>query len=205
MSPPEPQDIGVSRETFQRLETYVALLEKWNPKINLVSKSTLSEVWGRHIADSLQLIENAPTEIHRWADLGSGGGFPGLVVALVLAETAPEAEVILVESDTRKCVFLRTVLRETGVSATVLSARIEETVALGADVVSARALSDLPSLLHHLARHGTAGGVGLFPKGKTWETEIAEAQKLWAFDCHAVTSKTELTAVLLQIRGLRRV
>ena len=118
--------LTVSRETIDRLSIYANLLEKWNPRINLVSRSTLDDLWSRHIVDSAQLFELAPVTAKHWVDLGSGGGFPGLVIAILAKELRPELEVVLVESDQRKCAFLRTVSRETNCGAVVHSKRVEE-------------------------------------------------------------------------------
>lgn len=199
-----PEELNVSRETFERLATYVALLEKWNPKINLVSKSTLSEVWTRHIKDSTQILGLAPNPCKLWADLGSGGGFPGLVIAIMAMETKSPDQVVLVESDQRKSVFLRTVIRETGAPARVISDRIEDIPALGANVVSARALADLSDLLAFSERHLAPGGTSLFLKGAQWQKELKEAQSRWNFEHRVDTSQTEDGPVILTITGATR-
>ncbi len=195
----------VSRETMDRLTQYVALLGKWNPKINLVSKTTLAEAWTRHIVDSLQILSLAPFSWGRWVDLGSGGGFPGLVIAIAAAEQNPQGHVTLVESDQRKCAFLRTVIRETGVNATVVAKRIEAVPPLRADVISARALADLSTLLSFVQRHGAANSIALFPKGATWEKELSQAQAQWEFAFEPYKSETEEKAVILRIEGVARV
>ncbi len=197
--------VDVSRETTERLQAYVALLEKWNPRINLVSKSTLADAWGRHIRDSLQIVSLAPPNWKKWADLGSGGGFPGLVVAIAANEINPRGRVVLVESDQRKCAFLRTVIRETGVDADVVSGRIESVEPLGADVISARALADLSTLLGYAERHGAKGFTGLLPKGATWEKELFQARQAWEFSCEPYRSETEEKSVILRIEGVARV
>ncbi|MCL4170695.1 UNVERIFIED_CONTAM: hypothetical protein GTU68_049362, partial [Idotea baltica] len=137
------EDLNVSRETFAALQAYAALLEKWNPKINLVSKSSLQDLWNRHILDSAQLFSLVQHPHNTWADLGSGGGFPGLVIAIMALESGSPDQVILIESDTRKAAFLRTVIRELGLRASVINKRIEQVDPLDADVISARALADL--------------------------------------------------------------
>nr|WP_256474163.1 16S rRNA (guanine(527)-N(7))-methyltransferase RsmG [Lutimaribacter sp. EGI FJ00013] len=190
---------------MDRLQTYVALLEKWNPRINLVAKSTLDAVWTRHVQDSLQLLSLAPPKWQSWADLGSGGGFPGLVIAIVAKELYPESKVTLVESDQRKSVFLRTVLRETEVQADVIAKRIEALPPLEADVVSARALADLKTLLGFVAQHGSPAAIALFPKGATWEKEVADARVQWEFACEPFKSDTEEKSVILKIEGVARV
>lgn len=115
------ESLDVSRETSDRLRLLADLLQKWNPKINLVSRSTLETLWDRHILDSAQIFDLVLHPVDHWVDIGSGGGFPGLVVAILAAEKDPAQKTTLIESDQRKCAFLRTVLRETGVSATVLT------------------------------------------------------------------------------------
>lgn len=199
------QGLDVSRETSERLEIYATLLRKWNPRINLVSKTTLPNLWTRHIADSAQLYDLAPHPVDHWADLGAGGGFPGLVIAILAMETESPRRVTLVESDARKGAFLNTVIRETGVRASVIIDRIEETEALMADVLSARALADLPTLLGFAERHLAPGGTAIFPKGATWEKEVSAARKAWNFTCQVANSETEDGPVLLRITGVARV
>ena len=135
----------VSRETQERLEIYGDLLTKWNPRINLVSKKSLDEMWTRHFADSAQIFALAPHSVDHWVDMGSGGGFPGLVVAILGQDGGSPRRMTLIESDARKAAFLRVVIRETGLTATVLNERIEKAAPQSANVLSARALTDLPS------------------------------------------------------------
>jgi len=195
----------VSRETLARLETYAGLLEKWNPAINLVAKSTLPDLWSRHFLDSAQLFDLRPEGARRWADLGSGGGFPGLVVAILAAEEAPQMRVALVESDHRKAAFLRTVVRETGISADIHAERIETLAPLAADVLSARALAPLSQLLGFAERHLSPSGRALFPKGATYQAELTEALAQWRFDVQKTPSKTDPGSVILSIGGIARV
>ncbi len=199
------EEIGVSRETFERLKTYVELLKKWNPRINLISKSTLPDVWVRHVQDSVQISNLAPKPCKIWGDLGSGGGFPGLVVAIMALETGTPGQVFLVESDQRKCAFLRTVIRETGARAEVINKRIDEVKGLNADVISARALASLSNLLEFAEIHLSPNGTAIFPKGVSWEKELIEAQALWSFKHHVVKSQTETGPVILSITGVSRV
>ncbi len=173
-------DADVSRETRARLDHLASLVRKWSPKINLVAKSTLEDLETRHIADSKQLFELVRQADH-WVDLGSGGGFPGLVVAILGAEFRPGMRITLVESDARKCVFLRTALRETGVAGDVIQQRIESAKPLHADILSARALAPLPKLLGYAHRHMAPGATALFPKGTNWQTELSEARDSWQF------------------------
>lgn len=197
-------DLNVSRETQERLDLYCDLVRKWNPTVNLVSRASVPNLWARHILDSTQIFDCAPSS-SKWADLGTGGGFPGIVAAIMAAELSPETSFVLVESDTRKSAFLRTAIRETGITATVLTERIETLDPLDADTVTARALAALPALLDFGQRHMTPTGTCLFHKGATWKKEIAEARQSWRFDVEPITSKTDPEAVILRIRNIARV
>lgn len=199
-------EAAVSRETFRRLGLIVELLRKWQKTINLVAPATLSEVWSRHIADSLQLINHVAADSARWVDLGSGGGFPGLVVAAALSER-PGADVHLVESDTRKSAFLREVARVAELPVTVHAQRIEQVaqmLAPGTEVVSARALAPLPKLLELAEPFLAAGALGVFPKGRDAERELTEARKGWTLDCDLRASVSDREARVLLVRSARR-
>jgi 16S rRNA (guanine527-N7)-methyltransferase len=158
----------VSRETLERLDIYVALLAKWRKTINLISETSFADVWTRHIADSAQLLSFA-RNAKIWVDMGSGAGFPGMVVAIQLAGTAG-ARVHLIESDQRKCGFLREIARATGAPVEIHNERIE-IAATGitdiVDVVTARALAPLPRLIALAKIWLDDGAVGIFPRGKT--------------------------------------
>ena len=143
MSDRGAEGLDVSRETISRLEVLASQLTRWNPRINLVSRNSLADLWHRHIRDSIQLLYHGPENAAHWLDIGSGGGFPGLVIAAMVEEPRAPGKVTLVESDQRKCAFLRSVIREAGLSATVIAARIEEVPPLSATVISARALAPL--------------------------------------------------------------
>ncbi len=178
-----PEAIGnVSRETLERLEAFVAVLEKWNPAINLVSKASLDDLWNRHIVDSAQLMAMCPDSAHSWVDIGSGGGFPGLVVAVIAAGMRPEIVFTLIESDSRKAAFLASAARETGVDPVIINDRIESAAAQNADVLSARALAPLNQLLGFAERHLAPTGVALFQKGETWRSEIGAAEAAWRYN-----------------------
>lgn len=204
-SPNLPDDWDVSRETLDRLQTYEALIRAWNPRINLVSASTLAALWTRHFGDSAQLFSLAPENARLWADLGSGGGFPGLVIAILAAEARPALSVTLVESDQRKAAFLATAARTLGLSVVVRAERIETLPPLGADVLSARALAPLDTLLGYAERHLAPGGVALFPKGATVDAELARALEHWRFSYQKEPSKTAADGVVLIIGGISRV
>lgn len=197
--------LNVSRETTERLEIYADLLRRWNPKINLVAPSTIDDLWTRHFADSAQILKLAPETPGHWADLGTGGGFPGLVIAILLHDRSRSSRVTLVESDARKSAFLRTVLRETGATADVITDRIENVRPLSASILSARALAPLSKLLEFAERHLAKDGCALLQKGKTWEKELHEAKSVWHFNCHVDTSVVQDTSVILSVTGVRRV
>jgi 16S rRNA (guanine527-N7)-methyltransferase len=163
-----PAQVDVSRETMHQLETYVGLVEKWQPRVNLVSPASLRDIWMRHIWDSAQLAPLVPQGSPRLVDVGSGAGFPGLVLAILTS-----AECHLVESDQKKAVFLHTVIRECGLTAKVHNERIENMPCLEASVITARALAPLDRLLPLLARQLRPGTRCLFLKGAQAEAELA--------------------------------
>jgi 16S rRNA (guanine527-N7)-methyltransferase len=198
-------DQNVSRETRERLDIYAELLRAWNPRINLVAPSTLDHLWHRHFSDSAQLLDLAPPQFDHWADLGSGGGFPGLVIAIHAHDRKESPHVTLVESDARKSAFLRTVLRETGVTASVVTERIEYIPPLDASVVSARALAPLTKLIAYSHRHMAEGGIALLPKGKNWEKELHHAQSMWRFNYRTAKSVLQEGSVILSVTGVGRV
>ena len=196
--------LDVSRETHQHLLRYADLLRKWTKRINLVARSTEDNLWRRHIIDSAQVLQLAPHHVGHWVDLGSGAGFPGLIIAIMALETGTPKHVTLVESDARKSAFLRTVIRETGVAASVVTARIEDCAPLEADILSARALADLTTLLAYTERHLAADGTALFHKGIAWQKELQEAKAKWNFRHEVARSITEDGPVLLSITGVSR-
>ena len=169
-----------------------------------MSKSTIEDAWTRHFVDSAQIFDLTPEDTYHWVDLGSGGCFPGLVVAIMAAEARPEMSTTLIESDLRKATFLRTVIRETGISAKVLSERIEKAPPQQADVLSARALASLTDLLGFAERHLSPKGLTVFPKGKSAVDEINAALETWSFDLQKERSQTDSDAVILLIRDIHR-
>ena len=193
--------LPVSRETGERLAQYVALVEKWQKAENLIAGSTLREIWRRHVADSAQLVPLFPTAA-RWLDLGSGGGFPGMVVAILVADR-PGATVHMVESNSRKCAFLRTAARETGAPAIVRQGRIEDVLSewsAPVDVITARALAPLGDLL------GMAGPLigpsrpAAFLKGADFRREVAEAAQSFDLDLVEHPSRVADDSVILEVR-----
>ncbi|MEL6598024.1 MAG: 16S rRNA (guanine(527)-N(7))-methyltransferase RsmG [Pseudomonadota bacterium] len=207
MTPERISDLvgaDVSRETIDRLEVYRLALLKWSKSINLVSRASLDAAQFRHFDDSLQVLAAAP-EAETWVDLGSGGGFPGLVVGIVAAEIRPHTRMTLIESDQRKAEFLRHVSRETKVDVRVLSQRIEEAPPQHVQIVSARALADLDTLLGYAVRHLADSGTCLFLKGARATAEIIDSQKRWSYDVEQIPSRTDPEGVLLKIEGVQRV
>lgn len=194
---------GASAEAVERLAAYLALLEKWQRQINLVAASTLADPWRRHMLDSAQLLALLPAREPAGgppliADLGSGAGFPGLVLAVMGA-----GPVTLVESDSRKCAFLREVVRATGADAAVETARIETLAPLAADVVTARACAPLPRLLGYVARHLRADtGVGLLLKGRGAAAELTRARETWKMQADCVASISEPSGVVLRLGAI---
>lgn len=193
----------VSRETAERLDRFVALLIAWQQHTNLIARSTMPTLWTRHVADSLQLVGLAPGA-RIWADLGSGGGFPGLVIACALADTEG-ARVHLVESIGKKATFLREAVRVTGAPAIVHAIRIEDFVdnsPESIDVVTARALAPLPELLDMAYPLLKNGALGLFPKGQDVAVELTEAAKCWKIQSTLVQSLTNSKGQIVMMRGL---
>ena len=195
--------LNVSRETFLRLKEYEKLLFKWNAKINLVSRSTLDNFWNRHVLDSAQFLSSVGEKAGKWVDLGSGGGLPGLVVAILSDEIEPVNKLFLVEADVRKAVFLKTVCRELGLKVEVYNNRIEELPPISANIVSARALAPLKTLCLYAKNHLETDGVAVFAKGENWKAELFEAQKKWIFSYEAVKSTLHEGSVVLVLRGIK--
>jgi len=194
----------VSRETLERLDLLVAELRRWQRVKNLVGPATLDRVWTRHVADSLQLLDCAP-DARLWLDLGSGAGFPGLVLALAAPERTPGAVVHLIESNSRKCAFLRHAARLTGAGAVVHEGRIEDEVARlsGVDIVTARAVAPLTQLLAWLQPALKTGAIGLFPKGREVEAELTVAAKSWTYGADLLPSRTDSDGRIVRVRSLR--
>ncbi|MBB3994132.1 16S rRNA (guanine527-N7)-methyltransferase [Sulfitobacter undariae] len=194
----------VSRETIERLHEFESLVLKWTKKINLISSGDAAQLWDRHIVDSTQIYALAPN-VGDWLDIGSGGGFPGIVVAVLARELAPERQFTLVDSDQRKCAFLRTAARELNLKVKVLAERVDKIPSFNTPVLSARALGDLNSLLGYAEIHLAQDGIALFPKGANWEKEHEEAMNTWSYDIEVITSETNPDATILKIRELTRV
>lgn len=191
--------VGVSRETLDRLSVYLDLLRRWERAINLVGPATLEDPWRRHFLDSAQLAAFVPDRAKSLVDLGSGAGFPGMVLAIMGVPG-----VHLIESDRRKAQFLREVARATGTPVTIHAARIEDVPGWPADVISARALAPLPRLLDLAERFLASDSVCLFLKGRSGLCELTEAQAGWHMVAEVLPSLSDPTGLVLQLRGVCR-
>ena len=191
--------INVSRETLRRLEIYAALLTKWQGKINLVGPATLPDLWTRHFLDSAQIIPLLPGEPGVLVDLGSGAGFPGLVLAIMT-----DWQVHLIDSDQRKCAFLRQVALDCDLRVRIHAKRIEQVTGLAADVVTARACAPLDTLLDLAAPFVGASGTCLFLKGAQAEEELTAAERRWMMRVARRASVTDPAGSLLVIADLKR-
>lgn len=201
LTPPEIAALlDVSRETLDRLHIYLDVLTKWQPRINLVGASTLRDPWRRHILDSAQLFPLLPPGTQTLVDLGSGAGFPGLVLAILGV-----ASVHLVESDHRKAAFLREAARLTTTPVTVHPQRLESLASFPVDAVTARALAPLPRLLDLAAPFLCKGAVGLFLKGQSVDDELTESHKIWKMRVERLPSRSDPAGFVLRIGDLRRV
>jgi len=187
---------GIDADTMDRFEIYLALLSKWQRAINLVGKNTLANAWRRHILDSAQLLPHIEKDL-KIADLGSGAGLPGLVIAI-----ATGANVQLVESDQRKATFMREVARETGTDVDVHVARIEDLPSLDADIVTARALAPLPKLLPWVYRHLKKGGKSVLMKGASVDQELTESTKQWTMNVVRKFSISDASGTILIVNDL---
>ena len=189
--------IDVSRETEGRLSDFVDLLARWQKAINLVGRTTVEDVWSRHLLDSAQLVPLLPSGASTLTDLGSGGGFPGLVVAAL----RPELDVTLIESDARKAAFLGEAARRMALpkQPRVVIKRIEDAPPAMAHIVTARALAPLTQLLAWADRHRAPDAICLFHKGKGWQGEVTEAMKDWDVSSQPFASVTDRDAVILRI------
>jgi 16S rRNA (guanine527-N7)-methyltransferase len=197
-------DVDVSRETLEMLMDFEHLLRKWSRKINLVSPSTLSAAWSRHIEDSAQILKFTSEAPVIWGDLGSGGGLPGVVLGILLKGQDARTDLAMVEADKRKAAFLKLCVDRYGLNATIRTARIENTDPLGADVISARALAPLNTLLGYVERHLAPGGMAILPKGRLFADEIDAAKQQWRYELTSNPSIIDPDARILVLRDLQR-
>lgn len=195
-------DFNVSRETTTCLSQYLDILSEWNARINLVSRSSVSDAWSRHLADSAQLLPLVPPHARSWLDLGSGAGLPGLPVAIVAQEVLPSLHVTLVEADRRKVAFLRTVRSALNLDVSIKAERIEALPAQPFDVVSARGLAPLDELCRLSHRFKHPGTVFLFPKGAQVDSELTRVTRHWHIRADRIPSRTRRDATILRITDL---
>lgn len=202
-SPMTPEEFAaatdVSRETLERLERYAALLVKWNRRINLVGRATIDDLWRRHMLDSAQLLPLIPDGAGSLIDLGSGAGFPGLVLAICGVEN-----VHLIESDRKKCAFLREAAREAGAGVTIHNRRIEEVESFQADIVTSRALAPLSKLLDMAGPFTAKHSILLFLKGKHADEELTAAAKEWNMRVDQIPSHTDPEGMILRLEAISR-
>lgn len=211
-------DKNVSRETFDHFQTWYNLLCIWNKKINLVSRSTLHDFWLRHALDSWQVVGLLPQNSKTILDMGAGAGFPGVALAIALKDT-PGAQIDLVESNGKKCNFLRTVVRDCALPAKVVQDRVESLPTKSYDIITARAFAPLPKLLKYslpfwskdkssenseISGQTPTQTTGIFPKGAKWQEELDIARKRFDFDLTTTNSQTSDEAKILTITNLRR-
>ncbi len=192
-------DHNVSRETLARLDTVVATLDDWRMRSNLIGPKEWPQIWTRHIGDSYQLLPHVP-ETARVVDLGSGAGFPGLVIAAA----RPAGHVTMIESVGKKCAFLRAAIEAAALPAAVHQGRVETAPALAADVVTARAFAPLDALLDYSWPWLKTGAIGVFPKGERWKEELTNAEKKWILAPQAIPSRSGGSGVILIVRELVR-
>lgn len=194
---------NVSRETLGQLIDFSEILCQWNEKMNLVSRNSVQDIWQRHILDSLQLVKYLPANFKTLVDIGSGAGFPAIVLAIALAEKKPEVRLNLVESITKKTLYLNDVAQKLGLkNVRIINSRVENTVFKDVDIVTARAVAALDVLLSY--QHKIGGKKGLYLKGKSYKDEIENARKIWDFRCQEIPNKYSGDGVVLLISELRR-
>lgn len=199
-------DSNVSRETLARLDRYATMLVAMQETMNLVAPSTLDDLWRRHMLDSWQLIPLFPEEARRFVDIGSGAGFPGLVIAIWLTEAnRPGAEIHLYESTQKKAAFLQSVADALALPAVVHATRAESAKVPPADVITARACAPLTRLLGYARPFWGPHSVGFFPKGQRVGEELTEAATSWKIVALPIPSRSDPTGTILQVKGFARV
>jgi len=196
---------SVSRETFEMLKTYQSLLSEWQKRFNLVSNSSLSNAWERHFIDSVQLWKHIPSDTKNLLDFGSGAGFPGMVLAVVAKEKTPYLKVGLVESIAKKTLFLKEVANRLNIDVRIINERIENIPEQKVDVVTSRAMTSLNNLLGYAYRFCKPNTVCIFPKGKKYREELAEAHKHWKFKCQIESSEISEEGKILIISNLSKI
>ncbi len=192
-------DFDVSRETIERLDAVLLTLDDWRKRSNLIGPKEWDRIWTRHVADSFQILDHIP-ESARVVDLGSGAGFPGLVIAAA----RPDGHVTMMESVGKKCAFLRAAIDAADLSASVYQGRVESAPSSEADIVTARAFAPMPRLLEFASPWTKNGATGVFLKGERWKDELTDAKQSWSFAYEAIPSRTGGSGVILIVRELKR-
>ena len=195
---------NVSRETINLLKTYHDLLIEWQDKFNLVSNSSLQNAWERHFEDSIQLYEYIPKTAKSLVDFGSGAGFPAMVLAIIAKEKTPYLNFTLVESIKKKTLYLNEVSFKTGVHVNIINDRIEKIKTQKFDVITSRAMTSLVDLLKYANPFCHKDTVCIFPKGKNYSLELAEAHKSWRFKCEIKASKVSEEGKILIITDIKK-
>ena len=196
------KSLNVSRETLNYFYEYKTLLSKWNEKINLVSKHTLVDIWERHFLDSGQIIKNVEVSGKRWVDVGSGAGFPGLVVALLLRDRKVDCDLVLVEKNKKKVLFLNEVIRKLNLSVKVVNDNIYTLEPLNADILTARAFSELNNLMEIAFRHRKKEGICLFLKGENYRIELDKTLNNWFFDYDIIGSLSSSFGKIIRVKKI---
>ena len=196
------KSLNVSRETLNGFYEYETLLYKWNKKINLVSKNTLVDIWERHFLDSGQIIKHVKVSGKRWVDVGSGAGFPGLVVALLLRDRKIDCDLVLVEKNPKKGFFLNEVIRKLNLSVEVVNDNIDNLEPLNADILTARAFSELNNLIEIAFRHRKKEGICLFLKGENYRIELDKTLNYWFFDYDIVDSLSSSSGKIIRVKKI---
>ena len=192
-------DFDVSRETLERLDAILLTLDGWRHRSNLIGPKEWPQIWSRHVADSFQILDYI-SETADVVDLGSGAGFPGLIIS----SARPSGHVLMMESVGKKCAFLRAAIDAASLSASVYQGRVEASPETTTDIVTARAFAPLPRLLDYAAPWMKNGAQGVFLKGERWKEELTEAQQTWKFAYEAIPSRTGGSGVILIVRELKR-
>ena len=196
------KNFNVSRETLYNFCEYENLLCKWNKKINLVSKKTLADIWGRHFLDSAQIINHVDASEKRWVDVGAGAGFPGLVVALLLRERKIDCDVVLVEKNAKKVFFLNEVIRKLNLNVKVVNKRVDCIDPLNADILTARAFSELNKLIELAYLHRKERGICLFLKGENYRSELDKTLNYWFIDYDVFDSLSKSFGKIIRVKKI---
>ena len=196
------KSLNVSRETLNGFYEYETILSKWNEKINLVSKNTLVDIWERHFLDSGQIIKHVEVSGKRWVDVGSGAGFPGLVVALLLRDRKIDCDLVLVEKNPKKGFFLNEVIRKLNLSVEVVNGNVDTLEPLNADILTARAFSELNNLIEIAFRHRKKAGICLFLKGENYRIELDKTLNYWFFDYDIVDSLSSSSGKIIRVKKI---